>query len=304
LIQCTIEPGHYTGGNLAVVLQESMNNVLTQPTASVSVTFNAVTHKLHFIFDEIYVYNYAPAYEELFYTSPGGFIVWQFKPTGGSTIIMGSTLAAGSYTVHSWLKYCSDVLTADAKDWRADVEIMVSNNYHHGQMHVSILVDGGEVLIPGSTGTASQMLGLDEIGMTTLASSYTSTEGFKYTTKSQIINNIEPLLNMQNGGTISDHDWLTGNVNLSGDLYVNFRSSILANQNHRTITATNDSTFFSMPVVSTYSQLQYHEPSERVWIHYPNGIELEQFEIELRNEHDEPVSPSQDYALELLISQS
>jgi hypothetical protein len=117
LVQCTIEPGHYTGGNLAVVLQESMNNVLTQPSAAVSVTFNPVTHKLHFTFDEIYVYNYAPVYEELYYSSPGGFIVWQFKPTSGSTIIMGSTFAAGNYTLDSWLKYCSDVLTADAKEW-------------------------------------------------------------------------------------------------------------------------------------------------------------------------------------------
>jgi hypothetical protein len=115
---------------------------------------------------------------------------------------------------------------------------------------------------------------------------------------------MEPLLNIQNGGSVNAHSWTTGQINLSGDLYVNFRRSVLANQNHRTVSSTNDSTFFSLPIMASFSQLQYHEPNERVWIHYPNGIELEQFEIELRNEHDEPVAPSQDYALELLISQT
>jgi hypothetical protein len=190
------------------------------------------------------------------------------------------------------------------KGWRADVDILVRKNYRSGQMHVTIDAVGAQVLIPGSASTASQLRGLDETGMTVLASTYTSTEPFKYTSKAQITNNMEPLLNIQNGGSVNAHDWTTGKINLSGDLYVNFRSSVLANQNHRTVNSTNDSTFFGLPIMASFSQLQDHGPNEHVWIHYPNGIELEQFEIELRNEHDEPVAPSQDYALELLISQT
>jgi hypothetical protein len=85
---------------------------------------------------------------------------------------------------------------------------------------------------------------------------------------------------------------------------MHFRSRTLANQNHRTIDNSRDTTFFSMPVRASYTQLQYHEPAERVWITFKGGIEMTDFGIDVFDEHDNRVEPTSDYVLELLIKQT
>jgi hypothetical protein len=117
-------------------------------------------------------------------------------------------------------------------------------------------------------------------------------------------NPMETVLNFAINGLIGQHDWLTGAMNLSGDMYVHFRSRILADRNHRTVVNGSDTTFFSLPITSTFTQLQYHEPNERVWVDYSGGIELTNFEIDLFNEHDQRIEPTSNYVLELLIKQT
>jgi hypothetical protein len=126
-------------------------------------------------------------------------------------------------------------------------------------------------------------------------------------TYSYILNQDNPMENVLNfsiNGVIGPHNWLSGAINLSGDMYIHFRSRILADRNHRTITNGGDTTFFSLPITSTFTQLQYHEPNERIWIQYSGGIEMSSFEIDMFNEHNQRIEPTSNYVLELLIKQS
>jgi hypothetical protein len=182
----------------------------------------------------------------------------------------------------------------------------LSNNYYLGQFNVTFesLVPGSEFSISGNDPFPGVYLGLDTPGLTVRAASDVSPVPFPYTSVGETINAIEPVLNFSVDGIVSTNSWISGPVNLSGDLYLHFRSRILANRGHRSVENSRDTTFFSMPITSSYTQLQYYEPNERVWIDFRGGIEITDFEVDLFNEYDERVELSQNYVLELLIQQT
>ena len=137
------------------------------------------------------------------------------------------------------------------------------------------------------------------------ASAFTSSVPFPFTGLGEPLSNpMEQVLNFAIGGVVQPHSWISGQLNLSGPLYMHFRSRILANRNHRTVENGRDGTFFSMPKTGAYTQLQYYEPAERVWIEFKGGIELTDFEVDLYDENANKIEPTQDYVLELLVKQT
>lgn len=59
LVEASIEPGAYTGSDLALAFEASMNASLTPTSGSVTVVYSNLTRKLEFTFDNIYSYYYA-----------------------------------------------------------------------------------------------------------------------------------------------------------------------------------------------------------------------------------------------------
>lgn len=53
LVEASIEPGAYTGSDLALAIETSMNVSLVPTTGSVAIVYNALTRKLEFTFDNI-----------------------------------------------------------------------------------------------------------------------------------------------------------------------------------------------------------------------------------------------------------
>ncbi len=307
LVQAAITPGAYSGSDLALALQTSMNTALA-PTAGASVTvvYNALTRKLEFTFDNTYSYYYAPTYQQYYINSPGFTVAWAYYPSTGGAGVLQSNFVSGTYRVDEWLEYCSQVLTASAQAEEATAVMRLTNNYYLGNLNVTFesLVPGSEFLIGSSANFPAIYIGMDDPGMQVRASSYVSPVPFPYTNVGQTTNAIEPVLNFAVDGVVNTNAWQSGPVNLSGDLYLHFRSRILANRGHRSVENSRDTTFFSMPITSSYTQLQYYEPNERVWIDFRGGLEITDFEIDLFNEFDEPVELSQNYVLELLIQQT
>jgi hypothetical protein len=233
-------------------------------------------------------------------------VFWTYSPSTGGTTLQASNFVAGTYRVDEWLEYCSQVLTASAQAEEATAIIRLTNNYYLGDLNVTFesLVPGSAFQISVGAQTGALFLGMDNPGMPASAASYTSLVPFPFTSVGETINAIEPVLNFSVDGIVNVNDWTSGPANLGGDLYLHFRSRILANRGHRSVENSRDTTFFSMPITSSYTQLQYYEPNERVWIDFRGGIELTDFEIDLYNEFDEPVELSQNYVLELLIQQT
>jgi hypothetical protein len=229
-----------------------------------------------------------------------------YYPSSGGAGLLQSNFVAGTYRLDEWLEYCSQVLTASAQTEEATAVMQLTNNYYIGDLNVTFesLVPGSEFLIASNGNFPATYLGMDNPGMQVQASSYVSPVAFPFTSADQTINAIEPVLNFSVDGIVNANSWISGPVNLSGDLYLHFRSRILANRGHRSVENSRDTTFFSMPITSSYTQLQYYEPNERTWINFNGGIELTDYEIDLYNEFDEPVELSQNYVLELLIQQT
>jgi hypothetical protein len=297
----TIPSGSYTGDQLAVALSASMNAVLTQADANVVITYDALSRKVLFTFDNVHSYYYASTFEQYFVHIPEDqHIVWQFHTESGLVNLL-STFQKGSYLLDEWLLYCGQVLSADSNSF-----ITVTNNAQFGQHAVTVtcLTPETALLLPGSNLTQSTFLGMDPQGMSLLSDSYTSSVPFPFSSQQNIRNGMSPILNFETGGFINEHAWSSGSISLAGDLYVHFKSNILGNDQHRSCVTSRDGTFFSMPVTASYTQLQSYEPHQRVSINYPGGIELSGFTIDLYNEWDERIEPTSDYVLELLISQT
>jgi hypothetical protein len=233
---------------------------------------------------------------------------YQYWDNSGGEHIIGSTFVSGTYRLDEWLEYCSSVITTDIQVHEPTaVFTMKADYYVSGSLKVNYNTTVGTFTIAGSATSNSKYIGMDLNGMDgNDDDNYTSTMNFPYTTTSTIMNPIEPVLNflVDDGSIVNPNYWQTGAINLSGDLYLNFRSRILANKNHRTIDNARDTTFFSLPITTSFKQLQSYEPQQRVWIDFDGGIELTDFEIDLYNEYDEPVNLTQNYVIELLIKQT
>jgi hypothetical protein len=146
LVEASIEAGAYTGADLALALQTSMNTALASTAgASVAVVYNALTRKLEFTFDATYSYYYAQTYQQYFITSPGFTVFWTYSPSTGGTTLQASNFVAGTYRVDEWLRYCSQVLTASGQAEEATAIIRLTNNYYLGDLNVTF-----ESLVPGS----------------------------------------------------------------------------------------------------------------------------------------------------------
>jgi hypothetical protein len=304
-IEVSIPQGDYKGSELATALQTSMNNALTQEDANVAISYDAITRKFQFTFDDLYTYDYSPTDTRYFISSPGFQFIWQYKPNSStdSPIIL-TKLVAGNFRLDEWLEYVGQQMTADASVYDADASIRLFTEASNLNVIFETQKPGSTMSIPGTNQTPqNRFIGMDSVGFTRLAS-YKSLVSFPFTDQRSQPNPIESVLNFAIGGIVQSNSWKSGGSNLSGDLYLHFRSRILANRNHRTVENSRDSTFFSLPITASFTQLQSYEPNERVWINYHGNIELTGFDIELYNEFDQRVEPTSNYVLELLIQQS
>ena len=303
-IEITIPQGDYSGEELANVLQTAMNVALIQPDANVNISYDAITRKMQFVFDSIFDYTYETDDTRYFINSPGFQFPWRYQPSfDTSPRIILTELIAGNYRLDEWLVYVGDVMTRDAQVYEAIANIRLSNV--SGDLKVTFeTIAGSFMTLPGTDQSPQNVyLGIDTVGFD-LKESYKSLVAFPYSSSSAQPNPMESVLNFAIGGIIEPSRWVTGALNLSGDLYLHFRSRILANRGHRTIENSRDTTFFSLPIQASFTQLQYHEPNERVWIDYKGGIELTGMDIELFIEFDQRVEPTANYVLELLIKQT
>ena len=317
IVEVSVDPGQYSGEELAQQIQDLLVFTLTQntPDAECITLYNPITRRIAFAFDQIYSYEYAETYAQYEMRSPGGllYIPWQYIDSAGVQHVANTQLAAsGTFLVDDWLHYVSETFTAAAQIFETPIgqtaDIVFSINPLTLQVSILTTLPGALFQIVG-TDSIPQMslLGIDGQGMTgAISNSFTSSIPYPYSGVGQpIANPMEKVLNFSvDGDAVSPRSWRSGQLNLSGPLYMHFRSRILANRNHRTADDSRDTTFFSMPKTSAYTQLQYYEPNERVWIEFKGGIELTDFEVDLYDENDNRIEPTQDYVLELLIQQT
>jgi hypothetical protein len=315
-IEVSIDQGDYKGDELALALETAMNTALTQDNALVAITYDPITRRMQFTFDEIYSYNYEPTNNVQYYiTVPKTFqMSWVYSNPNSLFRPFLSTFVGGTFLVEDWLKYCGDVMTADANVQDPGSDIRITANFYNNDPNVRIqtFLSGAfqtQFALPGtnlSRGNPELVsLGMDFLGTNdNYVDVFQSSVPFPFSFTQIVPNPIESVLNFEVDGVIQPNSWTSGPLNLSGDLYLHFRSRILANRGHRTIENSRDTTFFSLPITSAFTQLQYFEPNQRVWIEYPGGIELTGMTIELFNEFDQRVEPTQNYVLELLIQQT
>jgi hypothetical protein len=312
IIEVSVEPGDYTGLELAAALEQNLVAVLAPtPNAGCSVAYNSITRKIEFTFDSTYSYQYADTYQQYYVTIPQPqTFSWRYFDSANINNLVSSTFVAGTFELTEWLRYCSDVLTADAQVFEdpngQTASMQMSVDPVTLLMSIHTTLPNTRFVIAGyDTTPETRFLGFDGLGVHEGTKiSYTSSVRFPYDGMVTVSNPMETVLNFNIDGIVQPHTWISGQLNLSGPLYMHFRSRVLANHNHRTIDNSRDTTFFSMPVRASYTQLGYHEPSERVWITFKGGIELTDFEVDLFDEHDNRVEPTADYVLELLIKQT
>jgi hypothetical protein len=65
-----------------------------------------------------------------------------------------------------------------------------------------------------------------------------------------------------------------------------------------------DTAFWSMPLTSSYRQLQHYREPQLQWISFDGGVELSEIDIKLTDENGHNLELSNDYILEILIRQT
>jgi hypothetical protein len=296
-----IPVGFYTGDQLATVLQNGMIVEMTPYLSNntLVVTFDDISNDMSFVFDNAHDYSSNEwlikahnLYLEVEVNMPSGNSVIKSTPISGT--YRGVDLAQLIQDSYNTRMHLLGIPSGNLGITFNDITkkftfVALDNIYQYSIRYAS----------------AGNVLGLDN--QTTHFINQTP-----WTAPSQSVGQesnllmtspIEHIMSFKHGA-VTANQWVSGSVNLGGPMAVRFVSTKLSDRNHRTIVNHQDTAFWSMPLTSSYRQLQHYREPQLQWISFDGGIELSELDIRLTDENGHDLEISNDYILEILIRQT
>jgi hypothetical protein len=296
-----IPVGFYTGDELALVLQNGMISEMTPflSNNTLVVTFDDVSNNMSFVFDNLHDYSSNEwlikvhnLYLEVEVNMPSGNTVIKSTPVSGT--YRGSDLAQllqNSYNtrMHNRGLPAADLgITFDDTNKRFSF-VALDNIYQYSIRYASV----GNIMGLNNQNTHF----INQTPWTVPNQSIGQIQNLLITSR------IEHILSFKNG-SVNANRWVSGSVNLGGPMACRFVSTKLSDRNHRTIVNHQDTAFWSMPLTSSYRQLQHYREPQLQWISFDGGVELSEIDIKLTDENGHDLELSNDYILEILIRQT
>ena len=298
----TVPPAQYTMAELAAELEAGMLAVMasTLTNNTLAVTHDEMTNRITFTWDTNHDYSSNREYvvvsegDQFHWTLAAVPEVYTSFPAGLYEINAFATLIQGSMTPHVEATYPGRTLPV-SYDF-ATKKITIQNDLTGSNINFSVFGDTALMVrlgLPPSYDSGN-LNGIEFPNPVQLAEPLNLPE----------TSGINTVLNFTSAGSIGEHLWLSGSVNLAGAMLVQFRSRVLNDQNHRTVDNFQDTAFWSMPLTAGWRQLQHYQVSDPVWVTYEGGLELNQLDIAVTDEHGDPLPLANDYVLKLRLKSS